>query len=299
MSAQEELPLEDTGNPEVEREAREMGWTPKDDFRGNPEKWVDAATFVERGKHVMPLLRKENERQEAKLRTLANQVANLTSELTAARADLENFQEFHVEEVNRRVEEVRRDLKSRIKQAKQDDDVDTEIELTAELANLNAADRETKAAVKANGKDEQPPPQYDPSKDTVLQAWSAKNSWFGGDQVGDIRRTHEAIGVGREINLEMPNLKGQAFYDELDRRLGALHEEPSGVARSKVERSRGGATSSRADGHTFSNLPAEAKKICDEYANRLVNPNGKWKTVADYRKHYIKQLEDTGYTDWV
>lgn len=298
MSAQTELPLDDTGDPQIEAEAREMGWTSKEDFRGRPEKWVDAATFVDRAKHVMPLLRKENERQDAKMRTLAAQVASLTSELTAARADLENFQEFHIEEVNRRVEEVRRDLKTRIKQAKQDDDVDTEIELTAELANLNAADRETKAAI--NGKDrEGGPPEYDPSKDQILQGWQGKNTWFGGQQPGDIRRTHEAIGVGREINLEMPHLKGQAFYDELDRRLGEIHGEPSTPARTKVERSRGGATGARSDGHTFSNLPAEAKQICDSYAERLVNPNGRWKTVADYRKHYIQQLEQTGYTDWV
>lgn len=298
MSAQEELPLEDTTDFSVEAEAREMGWTSKEEFKGRAEKWVDAATFVERAKHVMPLLRKENERQEAKMRTLSAQVANLTSELTAARADLENFQEFHVEEVNRRVEEARKELKTRIKAAKEAGDVDTEVDLTEELSNLNAADRETKAAIKGNGKDDALP-EYDPSKDQILQSWSAKNTWFGGTQPGDIRRTHEAIGVGREINLEMPHLKGQAFYEELDRRLEEIHGEPASPQRTKVERSRGGATSSRSDGHTFSNLPAEAKKICDEYAERMVKPNGRWKTVADYRKHYIQQLEQTGYTDWV
>ena len=36
--------------PTIENEAREMGWTDKDGFKGDPEKWVDAATFVDRGR---------------------------------------------------------------------------------------------------------------------------------------------------------------------------------------------------------------------------------------------------------
>ena len=35
-------------NP-YEGQAREMGWRPKDEWEGEPEKWRDAKEFVERG----------------------------------------------------------------------------------------------------------------------------------------------------------------------------------------------------------------------------------------------------------
>ena len=35
-------------NP-YEGEAREMGWRPKEEWQGEPEKWRDAKEFVERG----------------------------------------------------------------------------------------------------------------------------------------------------------------------------------------------------------------------------------------------------------
>lgn len=31
-----------------ETKAREMGWTPKEEFKGDPDKWVDAKDWVER-----------------------------------------------------------------------------------------------------------------------------------------------------------------------------------------------------------------------------------------------------------
>ena len=46
----------------VEQEARTLGWVPAEEFKGDPNRWVDAETFVERGHTVMPILRKNNER---------------------------------------------------------------------------------------------------------------------------------------------------------------------------------------------------------------------------------------------
>ena len=39
---------------DAETAAREMGWRPKEEFRGEAEKWVDAETFVSRGEHFLP-----------------------------------------------------------------------------------------------------------------------------------------------------------------------------------------------------------------------------------------------------
>jgi len=50
-----------TGNENLEREARVFGWVPKEEFRGSDTDWVDAEVFVKRGKEINPILRKNNE----------------------------------------------------------------------------------------------------------------------------------------------------------------------------------------------------------------------------------------------
>ena len=47
---------------ETEISARAMGWRPQDEFGGDPERWVDADTFVARGEQVMPLLKAQNKK---------------------------------------------------------------------------------------------------------------------------------------------------------------------------------------------------------------------------------------------
>lgn len=43
-----EKPVEDTKPPEVETQARASGWTPKEEFQGDPDKWVDAKEWIDR-----------------------------------------------------------------------------------------------------------------------------------------------------------------------------------------------------------------------------------------------------------
>lgn len=51
-------PPEGEGEPrDYEAEARAQGWSPKDDFKGDPNRWVDAETFVKRADEMMPLIK--------------------------------------------------------------------------------------------------------------------------------------------------------------------------------------------------------------------------------------------------
>ena len=55
-------PPADDARIEVEKEARLQGWVPKDEFRGKETDWIDADIFVQRGREINPILRKNNER---------------------------------------------------------------------------------------------------------------------------------------------------------------------------------------------------------------------------------------------
>jgi hypothetical protein len=69
-----EVPAVDEG---VLKEATGQGWVPKEKFKGNEDDWVDASTFVKRGREILPILRKNNE--------------NLVRELNQTKASLQEF----------------------------------------------------------------------------------------------------------------------------------------------------------------------------------------------------------------
>lgn len=52
---------DDDSARDYEGEARAHGWTPKEQFKGDPSRWVDAETFMRRADEVMPFLKKQNQ----------------------------------------------------------------------------------------------------------------------------------------------------------------------------------------------------------------------------------------------
>lgn len=48
-----------------EDKARFSGWTPKEEFKGDPERWVDAGEWNDRADHIMPILKTNNKKLES------------------------------------------------------------------------------------------------------------------------------------------------------------------------------------------------------------------------------------------
>lgn len=53
---------------ETDLRASAMGWSPKDKWRGDPDKWVDSDTFVKRGENNIPILNERLRKMETSLR---------------------------------------------------------------------------------------------------------------------------------------------------------------------------------------------------------------------------------------
>lgn len=64
--AQEKLDKETAANEATEERARIQGWVPKDDFRGDKERWISANDYVERADTMMPILKAANVKLEKK-----------------------------------------------------------------------------------------------------------------------------------------------------------------------------------------------------------------------------------------
>ena len=64
---------------DFDSEARAQGWVSQEEFRGNEKDWVDAETFVKRGREILPILRKNNE--------------HLLRDLNATKEELKQFRQ--------------------------------------------------------------------------------------------------------------------------------------------------------------------------------------------------------------
>lgn len=86
---------------DYEAEAKAQGWTPKEDFRGDETRWVDAETFMKRADEVMPLLKKQNAHLKSEIdqlkRSMRKVVASERNAHANALAELEARQEAAVE----------------------------------------------------------------------------------------------------------------------------------------------------------------------------------------------------------
>jgi len=57
-------------DPEVEKRAAMQGWVPKEDFRGDKERWIPADEFVKRADNLMPIMKGQLKKYETKIETL-------------------------------------------------------------------------------------------------------------------------------------------------------------------------------------------------------------------------------------
>lgn len=271
-------------NSGVEGEAKALGWVPKEEFRGNPDKWVDADSFVERGKSIMPILRKNNEKLLSDVNQLRGELGTLKSALVASTEAIEALKGFHSEETKRQVAAARKELIAQLTQAREANDVEAEVKITGELHDLKVA--ETAANTRVDDDDEGDDdashrPGIDYTTKDWYQGWASDNAWFGTDK----RRTSLAIGIAEELRQSNPELKERAFLDrvvaEVDKMLGGSRR----AAADKVEGARNsgnGGSSSKG----YGDLPADAKAACDRQAGRLVGEGRAFKDVASWRKYY-------------
>jgi hypothetical protein len=261
--------------PEVRQEAESQGWVPKERFRGNESDWVDADTFVKRGREILPILRKNNE-------NLIKDLQSTKEQLKEFREAAEEFKKFQKEAYERKAQDYEKRIQEiRESRAQAISDGDGQ-KVNALDDALDAAKDELKEAKQAV-KDVDKAPIETPASTEIepgLQVWLDRNTWFGQDK----RMTGIVNGIGESLRIEFPLLKGQAFLDKLDEVLaeefpGKFGEKKS--PSSRVESGSGRASrGSSSNAQTYDNLPSEAKAACDRFVKQKLMTREQY--VADF-----------------
>jgi hypothetical protein len=228
--------------PEVDEEtlseAKRQGWVPQEDYNGPEDKWVDADTFVKKGKEINALLRKDNE--------------FLKREVSEMKSTMMEFKKFHADTEKRAYERAMLDLREQKKEAIAAGDGEKVLQVDDAIDELKTARREEKIAAPA-------PNQIDPT----FIAWQEDNRWFG----KDTELTAEANLIGEVVKRQNPTLIGTEFLDEVTKRVKRMYPEKfTNANRSRpnpVESSTAKPAGSRGKG--FNDLPPDAKAACQKF----------------------------------
>jgi hypothetical protein len=260
--------------PEILQEAESQGWVPKERFRGNESDWVDADMFVKRGREILPILRKNNENLIKDL----NQTKEQLKEFKQAAEEFKKFQQEAYERKAADYEDRIKAIRESRAQAISDGDGQRVNALDEALDVAKEDLKEAKQAVREAAIVKETPIAPE-AVDPNLQVWLDKNTWFGNDR----RMTSIANGLGENLRLESPNLKGQAFLDKLDEVLA--EEFPNKFGKKQTPGSRvesGSGRQSRGSGgsQSYDNLPADAKAACDRFVKQKLMTREQY--VADF-----------------
>lgn len=149
----------------IEDRAKEQGWRPKEEYSGDPDKWVSAETFVAKGE-------------------LIERIESLGKELKNTKKAMTLLQEHHTKVKETEFAKAVDYLKSQKKAAYEAGDVDAILELDDKLAEV----RETQKAQKLKQEEKQEEEVH-----PEFTSWVSKNKWYSSDT--ELRDEADALGL--------------------------------------------------------------------------------------------------------
>lgn len=238
------------GDPNIEIEARKLGWRPRDRFKGQADEWVEAEEFLKTHENSNHALRKRLERAEKQteelLKVHKEQAANA---LAKQKQEMQAEIEF---------------LKLQRRTAREEGDYERADEINDQLAELK---QEASRPIT---------PPVDPNawkKAEGVPEWLEENPWADNED-SEERLFADALAntlVNRAIKQGRQPLQGMALLEEISRQVRRAFPEKQNNRMSSVT----GASSRQSNNNTgaarsYAGLPSGAKAECDDFVrNRL------------------------------
>jgi hypothetical protein len=235
---------------EILDEATSGGWKPQEDYHGKGE-WVDAETFVKRGREILPLLNKNNDR-------LKKEIDSLRNELTESKLGVKKLQEYHAQVEQKAYDRALKDLKLQRRGAMQAGDTVAALDIEEEIADLEKSKPVVEVAAPAKAET--------PAIDPILTDWIEENKdWYS-------TKNEEMMDYANAVSLRLrrndPNneLTGRQFLNEVKKAVKKGFPDFFGKPVSAVEGGSNGSTRSSGQGSRLADLPSEARAAYKELA---------------------------------
>lgn len=229
--------------------ARRMGWTDKEEFKGDPAKWVDAETFVKRGEEILPIVQHQNKVLEAALRKAEGEIKDFRKTLT-------EYKNFADKAEQRSYERALRDLEAQQAEAVAAGDVQAVRDITKEIAGL---DKEVRSDTPAH------PNGWTTDYADAVDAFKAENSWFETDRSMTAwakAMDAELAAEGTEAKARLKQLAKLAREEFPHKFKNPARDAPGAVEGGRMGAARGGAK-------TWADLPADAKSQAERFIKKI------------------------------
>ncbi len=234
---------------EIEEKARAVGHVPLDEFRGDPNRWVDAKTYLERAEKDMGMLKSNNHK--------------LHDEIKDMKKTFMEFKEFHEKSIEQAKQDgykqARTEIIEKQRQAVEDGDTQTFEALESKKTDLDKQYYETQ---RVEPKADTPPP------DPTFEQFKQENPWID----TDMELTALADSLATYVKSVNPSLYGKAFYDKVAEEVKKARPEkfsnPNRDLPSAVDEGGYRSSATPKTKRTFNDLPKEAKEQAERFEKR-------------------------------
>lgn len=235
--------------PTVEDRAREAGWRSKEEYSklkgADPDKWVDAETFIKRGEESLPIIRAENRKLRDEMKEMKSLVRDVLKNQT--------------EDRERAVKDALTKLKSEKRTAVEEADPAKVDAIDKQIDKLNEGAKPV-VEKEAAGLPEE------------FSTWATANPWFKKDPT--LRGL--AIGHFDLLTVDEPDMsdaeKLKAVKAEVMRRYPEKFTNPKRKEAPAVEGANG-APRNGGGKRGYADLPQEAKDMADRLVRQKVLKN--------------------------
>ena len=284
-----------------ERQARAQGWAPREQWKGNPNNWVDAGEFLKRSETFVPFLQRERRQLRTELNTRDARIAILEGQVSTANEQLAEIRRFNEEMATDRRDRRKREISGEMNAAREANDHVRFSQLSTELNEITARERqaprqEPPARQQPPQGGGNPPPQgggggnQPPQIQPWVQNFIDDNADFFKDKRNvsyfnaemTIRRSEGDNRVGEVDGTALL----QEALDTVQSRSGgnSLRRAPSKSEGSNPPTGGGGGTGGA---RTYAELPPDGRAQCDAQQEKFVGKGKLFEKVEDWRRFFV------------
>lgn len=275
---------------EVEAQAKDMGWQPKEQWKGDQNHWVDAKEFVRRGQTFIPFLQHDRKRLQGELRQMREQYGSVQTQLSETQTQLKEITDFNKAMATERDTRRKSELGSAIRS---EEDPVRKAEMETELRTIT--EREQKRTQQQPPVQQPPAVQQQPQIQPWVQNFLSTNNDFFENRHKTALFNSVILQKRQEGDRRVGEVEGVALLNEVKSEVEKMLN--GGNARrqapAKTEDSRpaggGGGGSGGSGGKNFFDMPSDAQEKCTAQEARFVGEGKAFKTQAEWRKHYTSE----------
>lgn len=287
----------DRSTPEQQTRARDMGWRPLSEWRGDPQAWRPADEFLRRGEEVLPIVRSRAQRAEAEVATLRDRMAERDRDFEDRLRRLDRVSQVALQNQAQQIGQYyQAQMREAVRRGDEEGWDALNRQYATEIGNLQTRAAE---AYQTPTPEQQPQPKpVPPEIDRAVRGWVSEREWWNRDQA----MTKEAIDYHGYLLEKKPWLNVEdnlaAVEKHLEREFPDRFRKPAAPTNGNGQRQppnhapamESGTRQPAGAGRTkgWNELPPEAKKAGERFISQELYTNDA-KGRAEYAAEYWSQ----------